>query len=74
MTDLEKLNRPISYQPVLGYSTIIYEGTVVVPFGKSSKYYFCVEYGTKKLTHIRCYSLLDNHTKPIADNRVKKTT
>jgi len=72
MTDLEKLSRPVTYSVLPGYSTILYQGVSIDRFGASLRYLFCVEFETKNLSQIKCYSFLTTKGNPIASFKVKK--
>jgi hypothetical protein len=72
MTDLEKINRPVVYSTIDGYSTVKYQGKVKTQYGESVKYLFAIDYVTKKFASIRCFSFFDKHQNPIASFNVKK--
>ena len=72
MTDLEKLSRPVVYEKLKGFSTLLYNGHVLDGSRPFIKYYFCKDYDTGVFTHIRCYSWLNSHNSVIAEFKVKK--
>ena len=72
MTDLEKLSRPVVYEKLKGFSTLLYSGHVLEGPPPFIKYHFCKDYDTQVFTHVRCYSWLDNHCGVIAEFKFKK--
>lgn len=72
MTDLEKINRPVVYEKLKDFATLLSNGHVLEGPPPFIKYHFCKDYDTGVFTHIRCYSWLNSHNGVIAEFKVKK--